>query len=98
LATRGDHLSYAIAICLIMGFWPFVMAYQMGLVASADSTGRITVLISAAVASGGAIGPGVAGFLKTGESYLPIYTMSGVLTLLCLGIFLWLAVYLHRSR
>ena len=98
LATRGDHLSYAIAVCLIMGFWPFVMAYQMGLVVSADSTGRITVLISAALASGGAIGPGIAGFLKTGESYLPVYMMSGVLTLLSLAAFLWLAVHLHRSR
>lgn len=97
LATGSDPFSYTVAVCLIMGFWPFILSYQMGLVVSADHTGRLAVLIAAAMALGGAIGPAVAGMLKTGDSYLPIYLMMGGLTLISLLAFLGLAAYLKRS-
>ena len=45
-----------------------------------DKTGRLTVLVPAAAGAGAAVGPAIAGYLKTGASYLPILTFTVVCT------------------
>ena len=58
--------GYLVGVVLAVGVWNFPMAYQMGMIASADERGHVAVLMPAALAIGGALGPMVAGALLTG--------------------------------
>jgi predicted MFS family arabinose efflux permease len=69
----------------------------MGLISSADATGRVASLIPAALSLGGAIAPAVAGSLLTGLSYTPLYILTAVTMLVGLAAFLVLAQRLERS-
>jgi len=77
MVNKADTMMlYAIGCWM----WEFGFAlsqcYQMAAVARLDVCQRMVSLIPAALAIGAAIGPGVAGFLKTGESYLPIFIFA----------------------
>ena len=58
--------------------WVAAFPCLLTVVAAADFRGKLVVLSSAALSLGGAIGPGVAGLLKSGESYLPVLAYGGV--------------------
>ncbi len=55
--------GFAIAISLFAFAWPFQYAFQFGLLASADSSGRIVTLTPAITGGGLVIGPAVGGVL-----------------------------------
>ncbi|NQD95011.1 MFS transporter, partial [Pseudomonas sp. CrR25] len=96
LASRHDLLGYGLGALLVVGNWALVMSYQMGVIASADRSGRVAVLIPAAITGGGAVGPGVAGMLVQGSDYAPLYGLFVLATLASLLIFLWIVRYLKR--
>jgi cytochrome P450/predicted MFS family arabinose efflux permease len=68
--------GYFIGALLAVGLWNFPLAYQMGMIASADPSGRISVLMPAALAIGSAIGPILGGALLGGtHGYVPLYAL-----------------------
>ena len=91
LMLRHDLYGYVAGTLLTVGLWNIAFSFQMGLIASADITGKVAVLIPAAVSIGGALGPGIAGTLAEGGSYTPIYLLVGAATAISLVIFLALA-------
>lgn len=58
--------------------WNFGIAFQVGVVASMDKSGRYTALIPAFQGAGLALGPFIAGIVLTGESYFNINIVAGV--------------------
>jgi MFS family permease len=85
----GDGVAgYAIGALFAVCLWNFPMAYQMGLIASADPNGRVSVLMPAALAIGAAFGPTLAGALVSiGHSYIPLYALFTVATAASLAAF-----------
>jgi predicted MFS family arabinose efflux permease len=68
--------GYLVGAVLAVGLWNFPMAYQMGMIASADQRGHVAVLMPAALAIGGALGPVLAGALLTHSvGYTPLYAL-----------------------
>jgi predicted MFS family arabinose efflux permease len=97
LTFGHDVYAYAAGALLTYGTLSLPLSYQMGLISSADATGRVASLIPAALSLGGAIAPAVAGSLLTGLSYTPLYMLTAVTMLVGLAAFLVLAQRLERS-
>ncbi len=90
--------GYLVGVVLAVGVWNFPMSYQMGMIASADERGHVAVLMPAALAIGGALGPMVAGALLTGaQGYASLYALFAVATSLGLAAFVTLGRRLARS-
>jgi MFS family permease len=90
--------GYLIGVVLAVGLWNFPMAYQMGMIASADERGHVAVLMPAALAIGGALGPVLAGAMLTdGHGYSPLYALFAVATSLGLSAFIALGRRLAPS-
>ncbi len=71
--------GYFIGALLAVGLWNFPMAYQMGMIASSDPNGRVSVLMPAALAIGSALGPTLGGaLLSGGHGYIPLYALFAV--------------------
>ncbi|HET9161173.1 MAG TPA: MFS transporter [Caulobacteraceae bacterium] len=88
LAFGHGFSAYLAGVVLVGGIWNFPMAYQMGMIASADGRGNVAVLMPAALAVGGCLGPLVGGALLGGSSgYTPLYALFTVAALLSLGAF-----------
>lgn len=85
-------VGYVIGALLAVGLWNFPLAYQMGMIASSDPNGRVSVLMPAALAIGAAFGPTLAGALvDVGHSYAPLYALFAVATAASLAAFVVLA-------
>jgi cytochrome P450/predicted MFS family arabinose efflux permease len=91
--------SYLLAAVLIIGVWNFPMAYQMGMIASSDARGHVAVLMPAALAIGGAVGPMAAGLLLLdARGYLPLYALFTGATAISLVVFVVLGHRLANSK
>jgi predicted MFS family arabinose efflux permease len=97
LTFGHDVYAYAAGALLTYGTLSLPLSYQMGLISSADATGRVASLIPAALSLGGTIAPAVAGSLLKGASYTPLYVMTAMTMLLGLAAFLVLAQRLQQS-
>ena len=80
LENAATVVPYAIGAWLWEFGFSLSQCYQMAAVPRIDKSGRLTVLVPAAAGLGAAFGPAIAGFLKTGESYLPILVFTVVCT------------------
>jgi predicted MFS family arabinose efflux permease len=89
--------AYTAGAMLTYGTLSLPLSYQMGLIATADPTGRVASLIPAALSLGGAMAPAVAGSLLTGASYTPLYALTAATMLAGLAAFLVLAHQLERK-
>jgi cytochrome P450/predicted MFS family arabinose efflux permease len=90
--------GYTVGVVLAVGLWNFPMAYQMGMIASADERGHVAVLMPAALAIGGALGPLLAGELLTGgHGFSPLYALFAAATALGLAAFVALGRQLARA-
>ena len=69
-------LTFAVLTFLFSGMWNYALAYQLGIVASADFSGRYVVLMSAALGSGAMLGPALAGFLIQGTNFAGVFIMA----------------------
>jgi hypothetical protein len=91
--------AYLVGVVLADGLWNFPMAYQMGLIASADDRGHVAVLMPAALAVGGALGPAVAGAALNGaHGYSSLYALFAGAVALGLAAFIVLGRHLARAR
>jgi cytochrome P450/predicted MFS family arabinose efflux permease len=99
LAWGHGLAAYLIGAVLAVGLWNFPLAYQMGLIASSDGNGRVAVLMPAAVAIGGALGPTLAGgLLAGGHGYAPLYALFAAATMAGLAAFAVLGRRLRPGR
>lgn len=69
-------VTFAIVTFLFSGAWNYSLAYQLGIVASVDTSGRYVVLMSAALASGAVLGPAAAGFLINDDGFGKVHAMA----------------------
>ena len=88
--------SYALAVTLVVLGWNFWLAYLLGALASADTSGRFSALYTAALGLGAATGPVVAGLLVTGASFTPVLLVGVFAIVIGLGAALWLLGALER--
>jgi len=89
LALGHGYGAYLTGVVLAGGVWNFPMAYQMGMIASADGRGSVAVLMPAALAVGGALGPLLAGSLLAGtHGYMPLYALFAGAAAVGLGAFM----------
>ena len=94
LMVRADAFpAYLVGMCLYGFVWQFVMTYMMGLVAIADSDGRFTVLNSAVLGVGGAIGLLIAAAVSRNGDFTPMFLMAGAATTFAVG----LSIYVNRA-
>jgi MFS family permease len=99
LQWGGAFSAYVIGIVLAIGMWNFPMAYQMGMIASSDERGSVAVLMPAAIAIGGAIGPLAAGMLLAATSgYFALYALFAGTSTVGLVIFALLGRKLAKAR
>jgi predicted MFS family arabinose efflux permease len=93
------YTGYLAGLVLAVGLWNFPMSYQMGIIASSDGRGNVAVLMPAALALGGALGPLLAGSLLAGaQGYLPLYALFAGATAVSLAAFLVLGRRLAHGR
>ena len=71
LATPITLWKYGLILAVLPAAWYAGMAYQMGVIAEADVTGRYSVLMSAALGIGATLGPALLGLIKS-ASGLPV--------------------------
>ncbi len=91
--------GYLVGVVLAVGVWNFPIAYQMGMIASADQRGHLAVLMPAALAIGGAVGPILAGALLNGaQGYTPLYALFAGATAASLASFVVLGRRLGKRR
>jgi predicted MFS family arabinose efflux permease len=64
LADKPSTVGYAVLMFSFPAAWYAGMAYQMGIVADADHSGKYSVLIAAALGVGATIGPAAYGEIK----------------------------------
>jgi len=97
LQGEMDWARFAAIAAVFHFFWNFTGPYMMGTVASADRSGRISVLMPAAQTGGFAIGTAIAGNLMTGGTLLPANFVAAAGCLLSLMIFVPAALALRRQ-
>ena len=90
---NGNFSTGIFILCCIAlsGFWNYSLAYQMGIVALLDKTGRLSVLMSSALALGAMLGPALAGGLIRGENYLYVHILAFACMVLATGLFIYLS-------
>jgi len=89
--------AYLVGVVLTVGLANFPMAYQMGMIASADERGDVAVLMPAAMAIGGALGPLIAGgLLSNARNFAPLYALFAGATAAGLALFLVLRRHLGK--
>ena len=78
LSVDPTPLRYGVAVALIPFGLYFALAYQNGIVASADESGRYSSLMAASLAIGAVIGPLIAGSIIEAYGYTQLYTLSAI--------------------
>lgn len=61
-------MRFGVILFFLPMAWYAGMAYQMGVIADADDSGRFSVLMTAALGIGATIGPGLLGVIKTSQN------------------------------
>jgi predicted MFS family arabinose efflux permease len=80
--------AYLAGALLTYGMLNIPMTYQMGLIASADATGRVAAQIPAAMAIGSAAAMAIVGSMLDGSGYLPLYAFVSATIVAALAAFL----------
>lgn len=86
LANSNGVVAFIIGACTVNGMLQFTIAYQMGLIAHTDHNGKFTVMIPFILASGGAVGPAVAGSVIEASGFGTVYTSFAVIAAITIGI------------
>ena len=86
----------------VAGLWlwefGFTLAfgYQCSLLARLDQSGRSLLFVPGCLGMAGVIGPGLAGYLKSGESYFNIYCFAAICAVVSSTIFLMIVKKQHK--
>ena len=76
--------AYALGACLVMFSVGLGISYSVSTIAELDPDGRFVVLSVPAIGIGVMFGPGIAGFLAKGGSYMPVLTFGFVTLMISL--------------
>jgi len=97
LKDQSSWVELAIKASIFQIFWNMTGPFIMGAIASADASGKVSVLIPAAQTAGFAIGPMIAVAFMTEGSYLAANFTTIVCCLVALVIFVPLALRLKSA-
>jgi len=89
--------GFAIAACAFQFLWLLSVPYQLGIIAQADTGGRLFVLSLAFQAGGVALGPVIAGWLLGPEGFGPVRVLTAVCLVASLALFVPVTRALSRS-
>jgi hypothetical protein len=78
----GSLLAYAAGVLILNGTWFFAFPFQQALATRAAGPKQLVMLVPAMSALGAAVGPGMAGVLKSEASFVPIFLLGGATSLL----------------
>ena len=78
LVTPISLWKYGLVLIILPAAWYAGMAYQMGVIAEADVTGRYSVLMTAALGIGATLGPATLGIVKSSFGLAPALAIAGV--------------------
>ena len=89
LLLQGEmtFIRFTATCAIFQTFWNFTGPYLMGMVATSDTTGRISVLIPVVQTGGFAIGPAIAGTLIAGSGLVAANYVGVVGIVVALAIF-----------
>jgi predicted MFS family arabinose efflux permease len=79
--------GFAVAACAFQFLWLLCVPYQLGIIAQADTGGRLFVLALAFQAGGVALGPMIGGALLGAEGFGPVRTLTAVTLLASLVLY-----------
>lgn len=96
LKGEMSWLRFAVSAAIFQWFWNLTGPYLMGTVAMNDSTGRVSVMMSAAQTGGFALGPALAGAMMAPDSLLAANYVGMTLCAAALALFVPTALGLNR--
>lgn len=88
LENSRSSAPYAIGGWIWEYFFTLVFCYTTAAISRLDRSGRVVVLLPGAIGLAGALGPTVAGYMKTGPGFLPIYIFAAACMFVCMCILL----------
>ncbi len=89
LAYQDGVAVYVFSACVINGMLQYTIAYQMGLVAHNDYSGRIGVMIPFILASSAAVGPPIAGTIAEAQGFTLVYCGFVAVTVATILLSVW---------
>ena len=97
LAILQTNWIFVLFVFVFMAIWNFGLPYLLGMIADADTSGRLIVLIIVAQAGGNTLGPLVGGVVAGTGDYWLIGYASAACCLLALTCYLMFVRNLHRQ-
>ena len=87
IAVTKNFTIYTLGACVFMFGWAAAFAYLFAIISDVDPNGKFIALSVPAVGIGSMVGPGLAGFLLSGDSTASLQTMcvGSILAALVLG-------------
>ena len=95
LQGEMSFVRFLVTAAVFQSFWNLTGPYVMGTIATADVTGKVSLLIPTAQIGGFFLGPLVAGQFLTGQGYGPANTVAIACCLAALAIFIPTALRLR---
>ena len=89
LAYQSGLVVYVFGACVINGMLQYTIAYQMGLVAHNDYSGRIGVMIPFILASSASVGPPIAGTIAEAQGFTLVYWGFVAITVVTILLSVW---------
>jgi predicted MFS family arabinose efflux permease len=96
LAGEITVMKYGIVMALMPGAWYFVIAYQMGIIADADNSGRYAALMSSALGLGAFFGGPIVGSVAQASGFASAYIFAGTTAVIGTGLSCWLVSRLRE--
>jgi predicted MFS family arabinose efflux permease len=97
LQGEMSFVQFLVTAAVFQTFWNLTGPYVMGTIATADVTGKVSLLIPTAQIGGFFLGPAIAGQFLTGEGFGPANTIAIACCLAALAIFIPTALRLPRA-
>lgn len=98
LQGEMSFIRFTATCALFQTFWNFTGPYLMGMVATSDTTGRISVLIPVVQTGGFAIGPAIAGALIAGSGLIAANYVGVAGIIIALAIFVPTVLRLNSKQ
>jgi predicted MFS family arabinose efflux permease len=89
MSRASGVVAFTLLLALLPAAWYAGMAYQMGIVADVDLTGRFSVLMAAALGLGATLGPVLYGEIKAAEGLAAANGMAMLFAGLGIGCTIW---------
>jgi predicted MFS family arabinose efflux permease len=97
LQGEMSFVQFLVTAAIFQTFWNLTGPYVMGTIATADVTGKVSLLIPTAQIGGFFLGPVIAGQFLTGQGFGPANTIAIACCLAALAIFIPTALRLPRA-